>query len=187
MNLDYCRTFKSETKFMNSSYPQLPTPVVGVPRRCCCSPPGQSRASWAFGDWRLEGWLEISTPTDAVIWERQQETVWNRRERGRSWFISTSVEGRCGTNLFGDSCIYISWFEDQFFFFFLKNFHKAAWSMLLHPVTDRRTTLWSARSPPYSPHVKYTSVGEEGYYYSHYRVKKTDNKLPLLSLVRSTP
>ena len=117
MNLDYCRTFKSETKFMNSSYPQLPTPVVGVPRRCCCSPPGQSRASWAFGDWRLEGWLEISTPTDAVIWERQQETVWNRRERGRSWFISTSVEGRCGTNLFGDSCIYISWFEDQFFFF----------------------------------------------------------------------
>lgn len=119
MNLDYCRTFKSETKFMNSSYPQLPTPVVGVPRRCCCSPPGQSRASWAFGDWRLEGWLEISTPTDAVIWERQQETVWNRRERGRSWFISTSVEGRCGTNLFGDSCIYISWFEDQFFYFFL--------------------------------------------------------------------
>jgi hypothetical protein len=38
------------------------------------SGPGQWR-SWAFGDWRLEGWLEISTPTDAVIWERQQETV----------------------------------------------------------------------------------------------------------------
>lgn len=34
--------------------------------------------SWSMavmGVWRLEGWLEISTPTDAVIWERQQETV----------------------------------------------------------------------------------------------------------------
>lgn len=85
MNLD-CRTNKSEIKFMNYSFSSFfrggSSEALLIQKTHTCRSQLQSW-SIVMGVWRLAigGWLEISTPTHAVIWERQQETVWNRRKK----------------------------------------------------------------------------------------------------------